>query len=68
MKKLILTFFVAFALYACGGKQTDEQTLTAEEENQFVDDATEELNLRVDELSAQADSLNNAIDSLLNTL
>jgi uncharacterized protein YcfL len=67
MNKVIVMFFIAFALSACGGKQA-EQTLTAEEENELVDEATEELNIRVDELSMQADSLNSAIDALLDTL
>ena len=69
MKKIILTFFIAFALYACGGKETtEEQTLTETEENQLVEEASDDLNTRVNEISTQADSLNNAVDSLLNTV
>lgn len=69
MKKIILAFFIAFALYACGGKQTSEnQPLTEAEESQLVEEASEDLNSRVNDISTQADSLNNAVDSLLKTV
>jgi hypothetical protein len=69
MKKIILMFFIAFALDACGGKETtDAQTLTETEENQLVEEASDDLNTRVNDISTQADSLNNAVDSLLKTV
>jgi hypothetical protein len=69
MKKLILVIFIASVLHACGGKQnTEENTLTEEQESQMVDEASEDLNDRVNDISNQADSLNLAVDSLLNTL
>lgn len=68
MKKIILMVFIAFALYACGGKETTEtQTLTETEQNQLVEEVSNDLNTRVNEISTQADSLNNAVDSLLRT-
>ncbi len=68
MKKIIIVFFTAFVLYACGGKQAEEQTLTEAEETQMVQEASEELNSRVKDISTQADSLNHAVDSLLKTI
>lgn len=68
MKKIIVLFFVASVLYACGGKQAEEQTLSEAEETQLVEEAVEDLNSRVKDISIQADSLNNAVDSLLKTI
>ena len=68
MNRFIIALFVAGFLYACGGKQTDESTLTEAEESQLIDETSEELNSRVNDISNQADSINHVADSLLNTL
>jgi peptidoglycan hydrolase CwlO-like protein len=69
MKKIIAILVIAFAAVACGGKQTPaEQPLTSEQETEFVDEVTEELNTRVTDITTEVDSLNNAVDSLLQTI
>ena len=68
MKRLIIMLIASIMLCACGGKPTEESTLTEAEETQLVDETSKELNSRVDDISNQADSINNVADSLLNSL
>lgn len=69
MKKIIAVLIIALTVVACGGKQAPaEQPLTSEQETEFVDEVTDELNTRVTEIATEADSLNSAVDSLLQTI
>jgi peptidoglycan hydrolase CwlO-like protein len=66
MKKYLMILLCIAFLTACGGSQgTEQQTATAEEEIQLVDEISVEIDQAVKELHDEIETLSAEIDELL---